>query len=137
MNWRSILAVQLTQDEGIRKFPYPDTEGKITIGVGRNLTDKGLSPDEIAYLQRNDMDDAEDDARALIPSFNELSDVRKAVVCNMAFNLGRDRMAGFKNTLMAINESRWADAARGMLASKWAKQVGERAVRLAQQMVDG
>ena len=30
-------------NEGLRSKPYVDTVGKVTIGVGRNLTDRGLS----------------------------------------------------------------------------------------------
>lgn len=137
VSYRDILRAQLRVDEGVRRFPYQDTVGKTTVGVGRNLTDKGLSPDEISYLLENDMRDAEADARSLLANFDRLSDVRKAVVCNMAFNLGLKRFAGFRNTLKAIDEGRYDDAARGMLASKWARQVKGRAVRLAEQMRKG
>lgn len=41
----SSLQEQLIRDEGVRKFPYKDTVGKTTIGVGRNLDDVGLSQD--------------------------------------------------------------------------------------------
>lgn len=128
---REILRPQLRIDEGVRSKPYKDTVGKTTIGCGRNLDDKGVRPDEIALMLENDINDAEADARALVPNFGELSEARQAVVCNMAFNLGRARLAQFKQTLRAIAEERWADAAQGMRRSRWAQQVGERAERLA------
>jgi lysozyme len=121
-------------DEGFRLKPYHDSVGKLTIGVGRNLDDVGISASEADFLLVNDLDEAERSARRLLPNFDALSDVRRAVILNMAFNLGETRLAGFVNTLEAIREGRWDDAAAGMLASKWAKQVGARAVRLAASM---
>lgn len=134
--FRDILRHQLRIDEGVRKYPYKDTVGKLSIGIGRNLDDVGVRPDEMALMLDNDIQDAEFIARALLSKFEELTEVRKAVVCNMAFNLGH-RLVGFKNTLRAINEGRYEDAARGMLASLWARQVGSRAARLARQMREG
>jgi lysozyme len=55
----------------------------------------------------------------------------------MAFNLGVPGLLKFKNTLRAVREGRFEDAAKGMLASKWARQVKGRAVRLAQVMKTG
>lgn len=137
MHYLDILRAQLRIDEGVRKFPYVDTVGKISIGVGRNLSDVGLSPDEITFLFENDIIEAERVARALLPDFDDLTDGRKAVVINMAFNMGHNVLARFVNTLQAIRDERWAEAARGMLASKWAKQVGARAQRLAAIMRGG
>jgi lysozyme len=136
MNYIDILHKQLPIDEGVRDKPYRDTVGKMTIGVGRNLDDVGLSKSEIYFLLDNDIAAAEESARSILDNFDSLSDARKAVVVNMAFNLGRSRMAGFTNTMQAIREGRWNDAADGMLSSKWAQQVGARAIRLAQSMRD-
>lgn len=136
MRFRDILRQQLRIDEGVRRFPYTDTTGNLTVGIGRNLTDVGVRPDEMALMLDNDIKDAEFIARSLVPKFDDLTEVRKAVVCNMAFNMG-DRLVGFKNTLRAINEGRYEDASRGMLASLWARQVGSRAARLARQMREG
>ena len=134
MSYRDTLRAQLSTDEGYRTKPYKDPVGKLTIGVGRNLDDVGLRDDEIALLLDNDMSVAEKAARTLLPNFDELTDLRKAVVCNMAFNMGQAVFSQFHSTLKAINEGRWDDAADGMLASHWAQQVGERAKRLADAM---
>lgn len=131
------LAEQLELHEGRRRFPYTDTVGKLTIGVGRNLTDRGLRPDEIALMLRNDIAEAERECRANFSFFHDLDSVRKKVVIDMAFNLGITKLLEFKDTLKAIAERRWDDAARFMLRSKWAKDVGARAVRLAQMMRTG
>lgn len=120
----------------MRSVPYRDSVGILTVGVGRNL-EKGLHPDEIALLLRNDIAEADRAARAVFPPFETLSETRKAVLVNMAFNLGQARLAGFVNTLKAIADGRFDDAAEGMLNSKWAVQVGARAKRLAQEMREG
>jgi len=136
MSYLDICRKQLPIDEGVRKTPYKDSVGILTIGVGRNL-EKGLSDAEIAFLLENDIVQADIDARALCPAFDSLSEPRKAVLLNMSFNLGKTRLAGFVNTLKAINEGRYEAAADGMLASKWATQVGARAQRLAKIMRKG
>ena len=137
MNYIDILHAQLPIDEGLRKFPYMDTVGKITIGVGRNLSDVGLHDGEIALLLDNDLNAAESAAVELFPNFDQLSDARKAVVINMAFNLGKAGLAAFQNTIRNVVDGRWNDAATAMLQSKWAQQVGARAQRLATAMKEG
>lgn len=127
----------LKRDEGVRAFPYFDTVGKLTVGVGRNLTDVGLSPEEIDLLLDNDIRVAEALCVKRVLGFGLLSVPRKAVLVNLMFNLGPTRLAGFKNFLAAVGEGRYADAAAELLDSTYAKQVGQRAVRLARQMEEG
>lgn len=137
MSYLDILKPQLRIDEGVRKKPYRDTVGKLSIGIGRNLDDVGLRDSEIEYLFQNDVAEAEVDARRLVPKFDDLTDARKAVIVNMSFNMGYPVLSQFVNTLRAVNEGRYDDAADGMLASKWARQVGVRAQRLAKMMREG
>ena len=89
MSYLDLLDHGLRIEEGTKPRPYMDTTGHITIGIGRNLTNKPLKPDEIEYLFKNDKADAERDARSLVPTFDDLSDIRKYVVCDLAFNLGQ------------------------------------------------
>lgn len=128
---------QLTRDEGTRAFPYLDSVGKTTIGVGRNLTDVGLSPEEISFLLKNDVDRATSQLVSRLPYFPALDPVRQAVLVNMAFNLGFHGLEGFPKMLLAIAQGDWEGAASEMLNSKWASQVGARAERLAQQIRTG
>lgn len=134
MNAKDIAMKQLPIDEDRRQLPYRDTVGKLTIGVGRNLDDRGLRQSEIDFLLANDVDEAISIAQKLVPNYNNLSEERKAVLINMAFNLGQTRLAQFVNTLKAVNEGRYKDAAAGMRNSKWYTQVGQRAERLAKIM---
>lgn len=132
-----ILIAQLRRDEGVRSHPYMDTVGKLTIGVGRNLDDVGLSDDEIDYLLANDIKRASKGLLKALPWVSSLDPVRRRVLVNMAFNLGVQGLLGFKNTLRMIEHGNYEGAAEGMLNSKWARQVGKRSLRLAKAMRTG
>src|SRR3990167_3678239 len=122
MSYRLIARAQLKIDEGVRAKPYRDSVGKLTIGVGRNLDDVGVRPEEIDFMLDNDLEVAEDDVRALFPTFEALSDSRKAVLLNMSFNLGRERLAAFHRFREAIKAEEWERASAEMLDSRWAEQ---------------
>jgi lysozyme len=107
------------------------------VGVGRNLSDVGLSPDEIDLLFEHDLARATATARSLFNGFDALDPPRQAVLINMAFNLGPNRLAGFITFRARVQLHDWAGAKREMLDSKWAEQVGKRAQRLAEQMLTG
>lgn len=138
-DWKDLVVAQLERMEAIKQYPYTDTDGKLTIGIGRNLTDQGISQDEIDLLLTNDLAHAEDDARALLSDavFDGLSDVRKAVMVNMAFNLGLPRLRKFVVFLAAVKDGRYQDASAAMLDSKWAAEVKDRATELSGLMASG
>lgn len=129
---------QLIRHEGLRFKPYRCTAGKLTIGVGRNLDDCGISKPEAMVLLENDILNCETELLEHLPVvYNGLNDTRKAVLINMCFNLGISGLLGFKNTLAFIGAGDFERAANGMLASKWAKQVGIRAIELSELMRKG
>jgi lysozyme len=134
---RAALIAELIRDEGLRLKPYVDTVGKTTIGVGRNLTDVGISRDEAEALLEHDIIRTLSGLNGALPWWTDLDPVRQRVLINMAFNLGIKGLLTFQNTLRAVREGRWQDAHDGMLASKWARQVGDRAKRLAEMMLTG
>lgn len=138
---RAELIQQLRRDEGDKPTVYKDSLGFDTIGVGRLVDARkpgsGLHPDEVAYLLNNDIDDRIEKLTRDLPWFQNLDDVRKGVLLNMAFQLGTDDLLEFKNTLAMIQAGKYDKAATGMLASKWAKQTPERAKRLSVQMKTG
>ncbi len=123
--------------EGLRLKPYKCPAGYLTIGYGRNLEAKGISPMEADMLLESDLDDAIRDAREFFPAFDSLLAPRQAVLVDMAFNLGLPKLRKFKKFRQALVRGDWQDAAREMLDSKWALQVGSRAARLAKMMRTG
>jgi len=134
---KEILKQLLIRDEGLRFFPYMDTVGKLTIGVGRNLTDTGITESEAMLLLDNDIEEACDLTYSFFKEFYmALNDVRKMVLINMVFNMG-GRVLSFKRMRHALRNQDYEQAATQMLDSKWAKQVKGRATRLAQMMASG
>jgi lysozyme len=128
---------QLIRDEGLRLKPYKDTVGKLTIGVGRNLDAEGISEEEARILLRNDIVKAGLAVAKALPWVQYLDDIRFAVLLNMSFNMGIGGLLEFKKTLAHVRAKQYAEAAKDMLQSHWAQQVGVRAQRLARQMETG
>lgn len=134
------ITKQLRRDEGVVEHAYQDHLGWWTIGVGR-LIDKRkggrLTDDEIDYLLANDIAEKERELEASVSFYKRLDEARKGVLLNMAFNLGVQGLLGFRNTLKLIETGKYEEASKEMLKSKWASQVGDRAVRLSKQMLTG
>ena len=128
---------QLTRDEAVRLKPYRDSVGKLTIGIGRNLDDKGISLAEAQMLLQDDIRDVQAELQRSLPWVYQLDDARRGVLENMAFNMGVGKLMGFHDTLSFIQRGMWEQAANAMMQSLWAKQVGARALRLAEQMRTG
>lgn len=128
---RAKLAAQLEIDEKRCRQIYVDTVGKVTGGVGRNLTDRGFSEDEIDLMLRNDIATAERELDHALPWWRSLNDARQNALANACFNLGINRLLGFKNALALLQAGRWDASAAEFLNSRWAGQVGDRAKRIA------
>jgi lysozyme len=131
------LIAQLRKHEGVEHKPYTDTVGKLTIGVGRNLDDRGLSEDEIDYLLQNDIRIVEEELTQWWPHWRSLNQTRQLVVADMMFNMGRPRLSQFKMFLVALQAANYEMASTEMLDSKWAGQVKGRATTLADMMSTG
>ena len=124
--------------EGLRLKPYKCTAGKLTIGYGRNLEDVGISQAEADMLFERDFAQAEADVNRLLKDNNipvdNLIEQRFYVLTDMMFNLGYNRLSKFKKMLYALKNGLYDDAAKEMLDSTWATQVGNRATQLAALM---
>lgn len=124
----------IKEDEGLRLKPYRCTAGKLTIGYGHNIEDNGI-PEHIAEaLLDYDLDVADEELRDNLPFYWQLSEVRKAVLVSMCINLGWPRLSGFEKMIAALEARAYETAAYEMLDSRWARQVGNRAKRLAWMM---
>jgi lysozyme len=111
--------------EGRKPFPYRDTAGKLTIGVGRNLTDNGLYDDEIDLLLTNDIDRRVlPEAQRRFPWFDDLDPVRERAHAELLFNMGYWTLSQFHHYLDAMARRDWATARTSLHDSKWATQVG-------------
>jgi len=128
---RDQLQEDLILDEEIRLKPYRCTAGKLTIGIGRNLDDVGISRTETLALLDADIARAEQGLDNFAPWWRSLPEPAARGLVNMAFNLGAGRLAGFEGMLAALKCGDYNLAAAEALDSKWAKQVGDRAHRIA------
>ena len=126
----------LKKHEGLRLKPYKDTVGKLTIGIGRNLDDVGISEEEAVILLGNDLDKV-DEITSRIYWYQELTNNRKVVITSMIFNMGYKGFSQFKTMIACIERHDFEGASLAMLDSKWAKQVGKRAEELAEIMFKG
>lgn len=134
------LIEMLRRHEGVETHAYECSEGKITVGVGRNIDQAGgmgLSEDEVDYLLQNDIERVIKELAAEYPWFNGLDDVRKDAMIDIAFNLGATRLRGFRRALTAMEAGNYKDAATEFLDSRWAKQVGGRAIELTDMIASG
>ncbi len=132
-----IAVEMLKKHEGLRLKPYRCTAGKLTIGYGRNLEDVGISEREALQMLKHDVNNYRDLLAVRYEWFEGLAPARKVVCINMAFNLGMKGFHGFKQMRMFIKKGIFSEAAKEMLNSKWAKQVGYRADELAKIMEEG
>lgn len=133
----STLTQELMRDEGVKLKPYRCTAGKLTIGVGRNIEDNGISNEEAAFMLKADIKNCERDLDILLPGWKNFSDTRQRVLLNMVFNMGRNRLSGFTKFLACLKMNDFTGAADQMMDSLWAKQVGQRAVRLRDMLLRG
>jgi lysozyme len=131
------LEDQLIDHEGLELKPYQCTADKLTIGVGRNIEDRGITEDEARYLLKNDIKIVEDELLEKKPVVAGLDAVRQRVLVDMGFNLGIPTLLKFQNMWAAIEEEDFETAADEAMDSRWAKQVGRRAERLCQAMATG
>ena len=138
------LIAELRRDEGVEYTPYLDTVDVRTVGVGHNLQAKPipmgwtypLTDAQVDHLLADDLKTVFDGLDAKLPWWRTLDYPRQRVLANMAFNIGIGGLMGFNNTLAAVKQGRYNAAGTGMAASKWATQVGARADRLVDLMVN-
>ena len=137
MTQNKMLIDMLARQEGKRNFPYECTAGKISIGIGRNLDDRGLSDDEIMFLLNNDIEISQRELSTTFDWFSSLNQARQDALVSMHFNIGLNRLLKFTNTLQYLSEGNFKQASQEMLDSKWASQVGSRAIELSEIILTG
>lgn len=130
------LRRSLIAHEQYRKYPYVDSVGKVTIGIGFNLTDRGMTDDWILTEFERDIQYFYDQF-SNFEWFNDLNEDRQIVLIDMAYNLGWLTFLTFTALIDALTRKDYEKAAYEMLNSKWARQVKSRAADLAQGMLTG
>ena len=133
----SRLTDQLRFHEGVRNKVYKDHLGIETIGVGRNLVDRGLSDHEINVLLANDINICTEELDKKLSWWKDLDDVRQRCMVDLVFNLGMPRFMQFVKTINHLKNNRFEEASIELLDSNYARQVGARAERIAEMIKTG
>lgn len=129
------LTAELATDEGMVLKPYVDTRGKITIGIGRNLTDNGITAVECSDMLAHDIQTACDDLDRHALWWRHLPPAQQRVMINLSFNMGWPTLAGFRHFLAAMEARDWTEAANQLRNSLWWRQVGTRGPRIAARLM--
>jgi lysozyme len=121
--------------EAERSYPYVDTVGKITIGIGYNLSDRGIDND---WIEKQFQEDVEYfyDQLCEFPWYHLLNEDRQIILIDMAF-MGWKKFLEFDKMIHALEKNDYELAAQEMLNSKWAEEVKDRAVQLSYGMREG
>lgn len=137
---------QLQRHEGLSLEAYYCPAGRLTIGYGHNLEawpvhglgeGGSITKARATALLIDDVVRVADELDRLIPWWRELREPRQAVILNMGFNLGVRGLMGFSKMLAACERGSFVRATKEMGDSRWAKQVGKRALELMDQMLNG
>lgn len=118
------LERHLTEEEGRRQFPYTDTLGNVTIGVGHNLTGKGLPGQIIDALLAYDIAEVQTSLDQRLPWWRDLDEVRAVAIADLCFNIGITGLLTFTDTLALMNSGDWPRVADHLRASLWYREVG-------------
>lgn len=119
------------------KIGFEGKSGKLTIGWGYNIDDKGLPEDIVQILLDRTIKEAKTDLLKSLPWTFDLDEVRQEVLINMVFNMGLPSFLEFKNMISSIQKGDYKDAAQHGLSSAWYKQVGNRAEYLMKVLETG
>ena len=128
---------QLEKDEGRRAKVYLDSKGIATIGVGRNLRDKGLANDEINFLFSNDIRDTEQFLWETFSGWNSFTPHRQDALVNLCFNTGNAGFLKFKKMVAAIKAGNWETASAECKDSEVYKERPDRIGRIADALKEG
>ena len=121
----------LVKHESYKQFPYTDITGHLSIGIGRNLSDRGISTSEAFYLLDEDIMYFTGKLNHFLKFFSKLDENRQIALIDMCFNVGVQGFLNFTQMILALEAHDYPRAANEMLNSKWAEQVGDRAIALA------
>ena len=125
------IRTTLIKHEGIELKPYRCTSDKLTIGVGRNLDDNGISHETAMLMLTEDIDAAVEDLRRNLSWFDAAPVPVQEALVNLAFNMGMPNLMQFRKTLILLRDGAWDKAADELLDSRYATQVGYRANQVA------
>lgn len=122
---------RLIQEEGLKLQLYHCTAGKLTIGVGRNVEDRGITTDTAMQMLDEDIDICVGELQQNLSWYDDAPEKIQEVLIDLCFNMGINRLMGFVKTLHKLKTGQYKEAAVELLDSRYASSVPNRAKRNA------
>lgn len=126
MNYQK-LKTMIIGHEGVRYKPYLCTAGKLTIGIGHNLDDKGISKAVSDLMYEEDVTEVISDLRTIFEDFDALPEQIQLVLADIPFQLGSGGFRSFKRMIIAVKGRNWPGMIVQMKNSEWYRQTTKRA----------
>ena len=124
----------LKRHEGLKIFPYYCSQNKLTLGIGRNLEDKGISKDEAYYLLNNDIKQVQEQLTKNWGVWRTFPEKARLVGIDMCFQMGITGFMSFKETRKLMELGKWLEASEEVLRSRYAIQTPNRALYNSRQL---
>ncbi len=129
-----LLKKRLVDFEGLVLKPYHCSQNYLSIGVGRNVDSNGITEEEAMYLLDNDIHKVIEQLDKQWEVWRTFPDAAKYVCIDVAFNMGINTWMSFRKTRAYMELGEWEKAASEILDSKYAEQVGRRAIFNSEQL---
>jgi lysozyme len=123
VSYQDKLDKLLKEHEGYRGHAYKDTKGVDTIWYGHNLN-HGIEYRSVANVvfELDKLHHTIECYELFGEAFRECNQIRKGVLVNMMFNMGRERLSKFKKMIAALEKKDYEEASKEMKDSKWYRQ---------------
>lgn len=123
---------------------YEDSKGILTVGVGHNIEERGISQAVSELMFEEDLQITVDECSQRFSWFNDMGEVRQAAIVDMVFNMGMPTFRTFTNTISYLSNRSYLSASMEMLRgtgpegkSKWYNDVGSRALTISKMVETG
>ena len=117
----------IIKHEGWKQFPYRCTADKLSIGVGHNIEDRGLSNAAIEFILNEDIETCLMELQGSLSFWDTLPSEVQAALIDLCFNMGISRLMQFRMTIQHLKDGEWDKAAEELLDSRYAAQLPHRA----------
>ena len=131
---RDLIKKRLIDFEGMVLKSYTCPTGYTSVGVGRNLETNGITEEEAMYLLNNDITNVIKDLDKHWIAWRKLPITAQYVCIDVVFNMGINTWMSFRMTRSYMELNEWEKAGDELLNSKYAKQVGRRAIFNSEQL---
>ena len=125
---KQIIKDRLIDFESMVLQPYKCASGFLSLGVGRNLDANGVSEEEALYLLNNDIEAVINKLDKHWKVWRSFPIASQYVCIDLVFNMGINAWMSFRKTRAYMELEQWEEASKELLNSKYASQVGRRAL---------